>query len=61
MRSLRVDGLTKALNGQTTLEEVLRTTPAEVHGPQTQAGTVERRTAAGKGRPGGAPDRRRSA
>ena len=61
MRSLRVDGLAKALDGQTTLEEVLRTTPAESHSSRTQAGTVERRSPGTKGRPGGAPDRRRSA
>jgi type IV pilus assembly protein PilB len=69
MRSLRVDGLTKALEGLTTLEEVLRTTPAEVHGPAgppgtgsaPRRGTVERRSPDGKGRAGDLPARRRSA
>jgi type II secretory ATPase GspE/PulE/Tfp pilus assembly ATPase PilB-like protein len=37
MRSLRADALAKALAGQTTLEEVLRVTPAESAGPVAPA------------------------
>ena len=47
-RSMRADGLAKAMTGRTTLEEVLRVTPADPHRPQRAA---TQRQAAGPLRP----------